>query len=477
MLDAEFSAQYEENVALFDRILRVGTSFDLIRRPLEVGGVRMTLYYLDGFIQTASMQKLMMHLLTVKDFGDGGADAAQHFAERNAPTVEVEATTSVERLIDSVMSGCCAFLCEGFGAAGLLIDLRTYPAREASEPENDRVMRGSRDGFVETLIFNTAMIRRRIRDTALTMEYLCVGRASRTDMALIYMEGRADASYVRQLSEKLRHLDVDSLVLGHQSVAEALIPKNWLNPFPKIRMTERPDAAAASLLEGGIVLLCDNSPEAMLLPTSILDFLQETDDFYFPPLTGSYLRLVRLAVFVATVVITPLWYLLLRHPAWIPPALSMIVPADPGALPILAQLFLVEFALDGLKLAALNTPSVLSNSLSVVGGLILGDFAVTVGWLCPDVILYMAFVGIANFTQSSYVLGYAFKYMRMLLLALTALLDVWGFAAGCVLSVILVATNKTVNGRRSYLYPLIPFDARALARLLFRLRKEDTQLS
>ena len=142
-------------------------------------------------------------------------------------------------------------------------------------------------------------------------------------------------------------------------------------------------------------------------------------------------------------------------------------------LPIIVQLFLTEFVLDGLKLASLNTPSVLSNSLSVVGGLLLGDFAIQVGWLCPDVILYMAFVSIANFTQSSYELGYAFKYMRMMILLLTAVFKIWGFIAGLIIAVILVATNKTVNGKRSYLYPLIPFNGKALARLFFRLKKND----
>jgi len=457
---------------MMDTLLRVEESFDLIRRPLQVGKTRMVMYYVDGFVQTASMQKLLMHLMTVKDFGHGKAGDAARFSETNMPTVEVEATDSVDTLILMTLSGCCAFLCEGFGAEALVVDLRTYPARQASEPENDRVMRGSRDGFVETLIFNTAMIRRRIRDTALTVEYLNVGSSSRTDMALIYMNGKADGEYVRKLRGKLSTLHTDSLVLGHQSVAESLIPTNWWNPFPKIRMTERPDAAAASLLEGSIILLCDNSPEAMIFPTSVFDFLQETDDFYFPPLTGSYLRILRIFVFAATVILTPLWYLLLQHPEWIPPWLSVIVPAEPGALPILAQLILVEFALDGLKLAALNTPNMLSNSLSVVGGLLLGDFAVTVGWLSPDVILYMAFVGIANFTQSSYVLGYAFKYLRVMTLLLTAVLDVWGFALGCVLSLVLIALNKTANGKRSYLYPLIPFNGRAMSRLLFRRRKE-----
>lgn len=473
IFNQRLTSSYDDNVLMMDRLLRVDKSFDLIRRPMQVGSTRMVMYYIDGFAQTASMQKLMMHLLTVKEFGNGDSNSADEFVTSNLPTVEAEVTDSVDTLILMTLSGCCAFLCEGFGANAVVIDLRTYPAREASEPENDRVMRGSRDGFVETLIFNTAMIRRRIRDTALTVEYINAGKRSRTDLALVYLADKADMQYVKELGDKIRNLKTDSLVLGHQSVAECLIQNRWYNPFPKIRMTERPDAAAASILEGSVILLCDNSPEAMIFPTTLFDFLQETDDFYFPPLTGSYLRLLRHIVFWLTVALTPTWYLLLKNPLWIPPSLSMIIPQDPGALPILAQLILTEFALDGLKLASLNTPNILSNSLSVVGGLLLGDFAVTVGWLSPDVILYMAFVGISNFTQSSYELGYAFKYMRMLILILTAVFNLWGYIAGWIITIALVATNKTVNGKRNYLYPLIPFHGKALFRLLIRVKKHD----
>lgn len=473
IFNQRLTSSYDDNVLMMDRLLRVDMSFDIIRRPMQVGSTRMVMYYIDGFTQTASMQKLMMHLLTVRDFGDKSGNAAEVFSATNLPTVEAEVTDSIDTLILMTLSGCCAFLCEGFGANAIVIDLRTYPAREASEPENDRVMRGSRDGFVETLIFNTAMIRRRIRDTALTVEYINAGKSSRTDLALVYMADKADMQYVKKLGDKIRHHTTDSLILGHQSVAECLIQDRWYNPFPKIRMTERPDAAAASILEGNVILLCDNSPEAMIFPTTFFDFLQETDDFYFPPLTGSYLRLLRHIVFWLTVALTPTWYLLLKNPAWIPPWLSMIIPQNPGALPILAQLFLTEFALDGLKLASLNTPNILSNSLSVVGGLLLGDFAVTVGWLSPDVILYMAFVGISNFTQSSYELGYAFKYMRMLILLLTAIFNVWGYVAGWLMTIVLVATNKTVNGKRNYLYPLIPFNGKALLSLLIRVKKHD----
>ncbi len=469
----KLTGDFDSDVALLDEVLRVEDSFDLIKKPLRVGENRLVMYYVDGFVKAELMQKLMVFLLSQKDFGDGSESAAETFAEKSLPTVETDVTDSVDALVLAVMSGCTAFLCDGFGKNGIVIDARTYPARDASEPENDKVMRGSRDGFVETLIFNTAMIRRRIRDTALTVRYLNIGESTRTDVALCYMEGKADADYVAELTEKLTNLRVKSLVMGHRSLTESLIQQGWYNPFPKIRATERPDAAAATLLEGGIVLVCDNSPEVMIFPTTIFDFLQETDDYYFPPLTGTYLRVLRHLIFWMTVIITPLWYLLLMNQEFIPQWLSFIVPKEPGELPILFQLYLTEFALDGLKLASLNTPNALSNSLSVVGGLLLGDFAVSVGWLSPDVILYMAFVAIANFTQSSYELGYAFKYLRMLTLGLTALFNVWGFAAGILIGLVLLATNTTVNGKRGYLYPLIPFNGKALARQLFRLKKDD----
>lgn len=467
------SGNFEADVALFDSILRTDENFDMLRKPMEIAGARLMLYYIDGFVKSETLQKLLTYVVTVKDFGSGNEGDAKKFAQRHITAAEVDVSNSIDNLIMMIMSGCTVLLCDKFDSNALVIDLRTYPARDADEPENDKVMRGSRDGFVETMISNTAMIRRRIRSTDLTIKYLNAGKSTRTDIALCYMETRADLKYVSELCEKIKNLDTDSLVLGHQSLAEAMLHNKWYNPFPKIRSTERPDAAAATILEGGVILICDNSPEAMIFPTSLFDFLQETDDFYFPPFTGTYLRVLRHIIFWLTMIVTPLWYLAIMHENALPPGLRFLIPADPGELPIIFQLFLTEFALDGLKLASLNTPSVLSNSLSVVGGLLLGDFAVTVGWLSPDVILYMSFVAIANFTQSSYELGYAFKYLRMLTLLLTALFDVWGFIGGLILAFILAATNKTIDGRRRYLYPLIPWNGNAFARLIFRVKKKD----
>ena len=460
------SVSYEENVKNLATRLRVDRSFDLIKRHLTVANRDVCFFYIDGFVKDAEMLRIMQYLLSQKELLTAGELILK------LPYIEVEIARDEDTVIRSVLSGQAVMLSESFGDEALLLDVRTYPARGTEEPDSDRVMQGSHDGFVETLVINTALIRRRIRDPRLTMAHFDMGGSSKTDVVVCYMDGVADGALVKKISEKLTRAQPKSLTLGFQSLSETLIRSGWFNPFPKIRSTERPDTAAAQLLEGSILVLCDTSPQVMILPTSIFHYLEQTDDYYFPPLTGSYLRIVRTLILLASVIITPLWYLYLEYASVLPPKLLFLVPDDPGALPIILQLFLVELAIDGLKIASMNTPDMLSNSLSIVGALILGDFAVEVGWLCGDVILYMAFVAIANFAQQNHELGYAFKFMRMMILALVYFFGIWGFAVGIILFCIFVATNKTVAGRH-YLYPLVPFNKKAFARLLIRRRKRD----
>ena len=460
-------ANYSENLMLIRDLLRVDKSFDMIERHLRVAERDVCFFYIDGFTKDGEMLRIMQYLLSQKSLGSAGELISA------LPYIEVALESGAEQITRAVMSGQSVLLAESFGGEAILLDLRTYPSRQTSEPESDKVMQGARDGFVETLVVNTALIRRRIRDRRLTMEHFSLGGSSDTDVVMCYMSGVADDGVVDEVRQRITSARPRGLTIGYQSLAESLIRSGWYNPFPKIRTTERPDTASSQLLEGSVIVLCDTSPQAMILPTSIFDYLEETDDFCFPPLTGSYLRLVRTAILLLSVIITPLWYLAIEYADRLPEALGFLVPQDAGALPIIAQLFLVELAIDGLKIASMNTPDILSSSLSVVGALILGDFAVEVGWLCADVILYMAFVAIANFAQQNHELGYAFKFMRMLILALVYFLGVWGFVAGILLFILLVATNRTISSKQHYLYPLIPFNPRALLSLIIRRRKQD----
>ena len=210
----------------------------------------------------------------------------------------------------------------------------------------------------------------------------------------------------------------------------------------------------------------------MILPSGIFDFFREADDYYFPPITGTYLRITRIVIFLLTLFLTPLWLLLVEHPQWIPPWLAFIGVSEPNGVPILAQLLVLEFAVDGLRMASTNTPSIMSNSLSIIGALLLGDFAVQSGWFVPETILYAAFTAIANYAQPSLELGFAFKFARLGLLILTGCFGLWGFLGGTVLFLIILCSTRTLSGK-SYLYPLIPFNARDFKRVFVRRKLEN----
>jgi len=465
-MEEKLSISYQENVRRMNELLGVPRSCDMVSRDFCIGGRKGRIWVVDGYGRDAILERMGSFWLGLRPQDVETLSRMEDFAARFVTFSETAVTDDTETIVTSVLLGKTLLLMEGI-QGGALMDAKTYPSRGVAEPADGRVLRGSHDGFVEAVIPNMALLRRRIRDPRLTMEGHKVGTRSKNDLVLCYLEDRVDRAYLTQLREKLTHIRVRSLSMAQESVAEAIRPSQWYNPFPKIRYTERPDTAAATVMEGGIVLMVDNSPAVMLLPTNFFDFAQESNDFYFPPLVGSYLRLLRLAVFLLSLFITPLWYLLLRDPASVPPALDFLAVSSEAALPLLWQLLTVEFLIDVLKLASLNTPDALSSSFSMLGALILGDFAVQAGWLSPEVLVYMAFVSVAGFAQPGYELGYAFKLLRVLLLLLSAALGVWGFAAGCGGILLLLITCRPVAGR-GYLYPLIPFDGRALRRLLFR---------
>lgn len=461
-----FSSDYNKTVKMLDEMLRIKESFDLVGRDLKIDKRNARLYFVDGFCKDGEMTKIITSFMAATEETMKALPAARDFANRYIPYVETDISNKTDMFITSVLSGAIGLIIEGYADA-VIIDARTYPVRSVGEPENDRVLRGPHDGFVETLVFNTALIRRRIRDTNLTMEIHTVGKKSKTDVCICFMKNRVNRKMLDTLRKKLDSITVNSLTMGQQSLIDCLVPKQWFNPFPKVRYTERPDAVAASVLEGSMVVITDNSPAAMIIPSGIFDFLQDTNDYYMSPVIGSYMRIIRMFIFAMTMLLIPIWLVLIRNPQFIPEWLKFIKIEEEYTLPIVAQLFIVEVVIDAIKLASINTPQSLSGSFGVIGALVLGEFAVSAGWFVPEVVLYMAFVALTNFTQPSFELGYAFKLFRMMFIALIALFDLWGFAAGILIVTAEIAATKTVTGQ-CYLYPLIPFNGKALASLLLR---------
>lgn len=437
----------DKNVDYMNQMLPVEDSFDIVQRDIQIGGKDATFYFIDGFTKDESMLKIMDSFFNIKE-GDMPKDAAA-FATTCIPYVEVDVIGDFDQIFRNLLSGVTCLFIDGYQAC-LAIDCRTYPARSVDEPDKDKSLRGSRDGFVETIVFNTALMRRRIRDRHLVMKMLEVGESSRTDVALCYMEDRVDQELLKNLNYRIRDIKVDDLRMNQQSLAECLFKRKWYNPFPKFKFTERPDTAAACLLEGKVVILVDNSPSAMILPTSILDIIEEANDYYFPTLTGMYLKISRALITFLTIFLTPVFLLFMQNLSWLPKIFAFVAVKDTVNIPLIFQLLMLEVAIDGLRLAALNTPSMLSTPLSVIAGLVMGEFSVKSGWFNAEVMLYMAFVAVANYTQPNFELGYALKFMRLELLVLTAIFNWIGFLAGTVIVICSICFNKTLSGR-SYL--------------------------
>lgn len=437
----------DKNVDYMNQMLPVEDSFDIVQRDIQIGGKDATFYFIDGFTKDESMLKIMDSFFNIKE-EDMPKDAAA-FATTCIPYVEVDVIGDFDQIFRNLLSGVTCLFIDGYQAC-LAIDCRTYPARSVDEPDKDKSLRGSRDGFVETIVFNTALMRRRIRDRHLVMKMLEVGESSRTDVALCYMEDRVDQELLKNLNYRIRDIKVDDLRMNQQSLAECLFKRKWYNPFPKFKFTERPDTAAACLLEGKVVILVDNSPSAMILPTSILDIIEEANDYYFPTLTGMYLKISRALITFLTIFLTPVFLLFMQNLSWLPKIFAFVAVKDTVNIPLIFQLLMLEVAIDGLRLAALNTPSMLSMPLSVIAGLVMGEFSVKSGWFNAEVMLYMAFVAVANYTQPNFELGYALKFMRLELLVLTAVFNWIGFLAGTVIVICSICFNKTLPGR-SYL--------------------------
>lgn len=461
-----FTTDYNTNLQVLSDALRSEQSFDLVKRELIIANRRATMFFIDGLLKDDITEKILEFFY--KNVKDENFKSALYFSQSAVPYVEVEVSAELKKVCTDVLRGISALIVEGFTEV-ILLDTRTYPQRSTSEPDNDKVLRGSRDGFVETLINNTALIRRRIRDTNLTVKAYSVGTQSHTDVAVIYMENKADKKLLANLDKRLNAINVPSLTMNQQSLVEALYKNLWYNPFPKVKHTERPDTTASAILDGNIVILVDNAPSALLLPTSIFDVLEEADDYYFPPVTGTYLKLARYFITIITVLITPLWLLAIQNPDYCPDFFRFVLLSEPQNIPVFWQLILMEVGIDGLRLAALNTPNSLTTPLSIIGAIALSEFAVDSGWVSMEAILYMALVTVANFTQPNFELGYSLKFCRILLLVLTYIFNVWGFIIAFVINLVLLCTNRTLSNK-SYLYPLIPFNGKEFFRKILRIR-------
>ncbi|MBR3593927.1 MAG: spore germination protein [Clostridia bacterium] len=463
----------KQNIKEIDSRVRPDLNFDVIKRDIIIGGRRSALYFIDGFMKDAVFEKLMEFLYKITPEELAVVPDMQTFAKSHMPYTEADEAYDVETVVTMLLSGPAVLIIDGIENA-LVIDSRTYPLRGIEEPQKDRSVRGAKDGFVEALVMNTALIRRRIRDPRLRMEYHQIGDSSKVDVVISFIDGVADERVLKKLRERIRKAKISGISMTQQALNEALVPSNFLNPLPKTKFSERPDFASACLLEGKVIVVMDNSPGVMILPVSFVDFLKEVDDYYFPPVTGTYVRIVRLISTLLTVYLLPFVLYLYNNVSLLPEWLIFLVPEGELAIPIFLQFLILEFVVDALRLASVNTPDALSNSIGIIGGLILSEFAISAGWFVPQTILFASFVAIASFSQPSFEISYSAKFLRTIMLVLVEFFGLLGILIGTVFGIFVMAVSKTISGR-NYLYPIFPFNFKDFCKIFVRTKIKNEQ--
>lgn len=469
------SPHLDSNIQQLKSIFPIPKSFDIVTRDLFLGDTRGYWAGINGFCRVELLQQIFSDLQNPLYMKDSKIEDISRYLNAKIGYAQASLCDNWEEITRSLLSGPSVLFIDGFSQA-IIIDVRTYPARSVSEPDTERVTLGARDGFVETMLFNTNLIRRRIRSPRLTFEIISVGTESKTDVAVAYIDGSANEQLLNQLKQTLSSLPVTSLTMGTKSLEELLVKKRWFHPLPCMHYTERPDVACSFLAEGHIAVIVDNSPSVLILPCTIFQFTQSPEDYYKSPMVGTYFRLVRFLCIPVSFILMPLFLLLT---AYFPHFSEKWGLMSSGYLPgptIIFYVFAVEFLLDLFKYSASVSSSRFSGSLSIIGGLIIGDIAVELNWASVEILFYAAVTLLASLSIASIEFSDGLRIYRLFLVICTALFGLWGFAGGLLLVLLSVLTTPTF-GNMSYFWPLFPFNWKALKTLLFRYPTAKAQPS
>lgn len=447
----------------FKEKIGLGSSFDLGVRKIKVVRKNVHLYYVNGLCDTQFIIEIMEQLIRINDHEKLSTNL-YHVVENHIVHQSVKPIETLDEMVDQVLSGLMVVVIEGEDKA-LVVDVRSYPGRTPQEPDTEKVVRGSRDGFVENIIVNTGLTRRRIRDERLRFEIIKVGERSKTDIAVAYIKDVADTDLVSIIKKEIQAIKIDGLTMADKAVEEFLLRQGY-NPYPLVRYTERADVAATHLLEGHVLIYVDTSPSVIITPTTFFHHLQHAEEFRQSPAVGTFVRWIRfLGVFISLFLL-PLWFLFNLEPHLLPDKLAFIGPNEQTSIPVVIQLFLADIGLEFLRLAAIHTPTPLSSAMGLIAAVLIGQIAIDVGLFVPEVILYAALATIGTFTTPSYELGIANKIARLGLLIAVALFHAPGFIIGGTVFLLLLTRIRSLN--TPYLWPFLPFSPRAAWQILIR---------
>ncbi|WP_212975208.1 spore germination protein [Bacillus sp. J14TS2] len=447
----------------FEDRVGLGTSFDLDIRKLVILRKKVHLYTVNGLCDSYVITEIVKELQKLNDT-EKTTSKLFELIENRISSSSVEPAKTMDEMVDQVLSGLMAVVVEGADTV-LIVDVRNYPGRQPEEPDTEKVVRGSRDGFVENIIINTALTRRRIRDERLRFEIMQIGERSKTDVAIGYIKGVANPRMVHIIRQELKSIDIDGVAMADKTIEEYLMKQGY-NPYPLVRYTERADVGAIHLLEGHVLIYIDTSPSIMITPTTYFHHVQHAEEYRQSPSVGTFVRWTRFLGIWASIFLLPLWYLFVMDPTFLPDQLAFIGPNEQSHIPLIFQLLIADLGVEFLRIAAIHTPTPLSTAMGLIAAVLIGEIAVDVGLFQSEVILYISIVAVGTFSTPSYELSVANKMVRMFLLLCVAVFKGPGLIIACTFYILFLAQSRPLGA--PYLWPLIPFNPKALISILVR---------
>lgn len=445
--------------------LGVGISYDIGFRELIILKTKIQIYYINGLVDDSTVSHVIKELVDINDH-ESNRKKTTEIIKNRLINLQVETVKTMDESIDQLLSGLIVLFIDG-EEKSFVIDLRKFPGRTPEEPDTERVVRGSRDGYTENVVENSALTRRRIRDTRLRQEMLKVGERSKTDVCVSYIKDIANDDLIKQVKEMIQAIEVDGITMTDKALEEFFVKKQKWNPYPLVRYSERPDVVANHLLEGHLAVIVDTSPSVMIMPTTIFDHLEHAEEYRQTPAIGTFIRWIRILAFFSSIYLVPLWLLFVLDPTLLPKGLEFIGPSEDSNIPIVLQTILAFVGVEFLRMAAIHTPTPLATALGLIAAVLIGEIAIDVGLLSAEVILYVSLSTIGTYVTPSYELSVANKLLMLFLIVLTSLFQVQGFMIGFIVNIIFLAKIKFLN--IPYLWPFIPFNAQGMLNFVIRI--------
>lgn len=444
----------------------LGESTDIVIREIRIGkggSVKAGIFYTDGLTDTPALQNFIMEslMLDIK----GTPLEKKLTPEHNLLTVlkdfamtvgEITDLTNFDDLFTSLLSGDTILLIDGH-SEGLVIGNKHWVERGITEPASQTVVRGPREGFSENLRVNTALVRRKLKDPNLWMESKVIGTRTKTNVAIMYINGVANDKIVNEVRLRLDRIDIDGIL--ESGNIEGFIEDSTYSPFPTVFNTERPDTVAAALLEGRIAILVDGTPFVLIVPALFVQFFQSPEDYYVHTGIGSLIRALRFLSFVIAL-LAPAFFIAITtfHQSMLPPALLISLAAQREGVPFptFIEALIMEITFEILREAGIRMPRSIGSAMSIVGAFVIGTAAVEAGIISAAMVIVVSITAISSFVSPTYNLAISVRILRFGFMALAASFGLFGIAIGLVALILHLCSLRSFG--IPYMSPLAPFN-------------------